>query len=170
MCQGNTASIVLTCAGKKATAIAASPHDHVCALLVDGTVECWGSNAAGQLGNGRTDSSLLPVPVQGLRNATTVVAGNTHTCALLTNGTVECWGEQAMLCAGAAGGLDNCGLPCSMKPVPVVGLSGVIAIAAGSTHTCALLSGGTVQCWGDNLSGELGDGTMNNALAPVPVQ
>jgi alpha-tubulin suppressor-like RCC1 family protein len=170
MCQGNTASIVLSCDGKKVTAIAASPHDHVCALVADGTVDCWGSNEAGQLGNGKTDSSLVPVRVQNLSNVTAIVAGNTHTCALLATGTVECWGEQSMLGTGTAGGLDDCGLPCSMSPVPVVGLSAVTAIAAGSTHTCALVSGGTVECWGDNLSGELGDGTMNNQLAPVRVQ
>jgi alpha-tubulin suppressor-like RCC1 family protein len=169
-CMGNSSSVALSCQGKKVASITASPHDHVCALFPGGTAECWGGNAAGQLGNGKTESALTPVAVQNLTAATSIVAGNAHTCALLADGTVQCWGELAKLGTGLAGGLDDCGVPCSMKPVAVSGLAGVKAIAAGSTHTCALLSSGTVECWGDNVSGELGDGTMNSQLAPVPVQ
>jgi alpha-tubulin suppressor-like RCC1 family protein len=169
-CQGNTASVPITCEKNVVTAIVVSPHEHACALFADGTAQCWGANDLGQLGIGMmVGSSLSPAPVANLHNAKSLVAGNTHTCALLTDSTVQCWGELAMLGTGQSTGMDNCGFPCSLKPVQVPGLSGVTALAAGSTHTCALLSGGTVQCWGDNLSGELGDGTMNNALSPVAV-
>ena len=57
----------------------------------------------------------------------------------------------------------------SNVPVSLTGLTGVTAITAGTFQTCALLSGGTVQCWGYNLDGELGDGTTTNSNVPVSV-
>jgi alpha-tubulin suppressor-like RCC1 family protein len=172
---GNNGSVVInvtTVVGRVATALSLSPGSHGCALLSDGTVKCWGYNVAGQLGDGTTTTSSTPVSVSNLSGATAVSTGNVHTCALLTGGTVECWGSQPALGNGTAAGLDDCGgLPCSMKPVPVVGLTGATAIAAGASHTCALVSGGTVQCWGDNGSGELGDGTqLSPQIAPVAVK
>jgi alpha-tubulin suppressor-like RCC1 family protein len=153
-------------------ALAAGPGSHTCALLSDTTVKCWGYNIAGQLGDGTTTDSATPVSVSNLTGATAVTTGNDHTCARLASGSAVCWGAQAAIGNGAAlGGLDDCsGLPCSMKPVPVMGLSDVTAIAAGALHTCAV-TGGAVQCWGDNASGELGDGTqVTPQLAPVSVK
>ncbi len=160
------------------TALAAG-LDYTCALLSGGTVECWGDNSLGSLGDGTTTGpetcsgnpcSTTPVVVQGLSDVTALAAGGGQTCALLSGGTVACWGynEYGQIGAGPTSGPQECGGnpdPCSTMPMPVAGLSGVTALAAGSSHTCALLSDGTVACWGLNSYGELGDGTSTGPLA-----
>jgi len=132
-----------------------------CALLSGGTVECWGDNTDGQLGNGTTTNSLTPVAVSGLSGVTAISAGWNSACALLSSGTVECWGDNTdgQLGNGTTTGTCPDGDPCSPTPVAVSGLSGVTAISAGNSFVCALLSGGSVQCWGDNNYGELGNGS-----------
>jgi alpha-tubulin suppressor-like RCC1 family protein len=135
-------------------------NDSACALLSGGSVQCWGLNAYGQLGNGTTTNSSTPVAVTGLTGAVAVSAGDSA-CALLSDGTVQCWGlnQDGSLGNGTTTGPDNCGgAACSMTPVAVTGLTGVAAISVGASP-CALLSGGTVQCWGWNLYGQLGIGT-----------
>jgi alpha-tubulin suppressor-like RCC1 family protein len=137
---------------------------HTCALLSDGTVECWGLNEYGELGNGTTSNSSSPVAVNGVEGATAITAGNIHTCVLLSNGTVQCWGYNS---DGEIG--DGTFTFDSTTPIQVTGLNGVTAIAAGYTHTCALLSDGTAKCWGDNTYGELGNGTTADSNIPVAV-
>jgi alpha-tubulin suppressor-like RCC1 family protein len=147
---------------------------HTCALLSNGTVECWGAAYHGQLGNGTTTGSQVctngacsttPVEVSGLTGVIAIAAGAAHTCALLSNHTVQCWGLNTFgqLGNGMSMGPQTCTAGgtygCSSLPVVVSGLSGATAITAGHGHTCALLSGGTVACWGDNAYGELGNGS-----------
>ncbi len=160
-----------------ATAISVGGNS-ACALLLDGAVQCWGQNRYGQLGNGTTITSTTPVAVSGLADATAVSTGGAYqgegaACALLSGGTVQCWGDNyhGELGNGSTTGPDRCcgvgesdggcagTLPCSTTPVAVGGLMGATAISVGGVSTCALLSGGTVQCWGDNYYGELGIGT-----------
>ncbi len=138
---------------------------HTCAVIADGTVRCWGANDQGQLGDGTTTTpEPNPVPVSGLANAVAVAAGSKHTCALRADGTVVCWG------ANNVGQLGS-GTPTTPRllPVPVSGLSNAVALAAGAFHTCALQVDGHVRCWGNNASGQLGDGTTANQPAPVLV-
>jgi alpha-tubulin suppressor-like RCC1 family protein len=114
-----------------------------------------------QLGNGTETNSSTPVAVTGLTGATAISVGGNSACALLSDGTVQCWGENSAgkLGNGTTTGPDNCGgVACSMTPVAVTGLTSVAAISVGGSP-CALLSGGTVQCWGGNGYGELGIGT-----------
>lgn len=145
------------------TAISAR-RGHVCALLQDATVRCWGENYAGQLGDGTTTDQLSPVAVTGLSGVTAVTAGESHTCALLEDATIRCWGSDA---SGALG--DGAPTQTRLAPVAVAGLSGATAIGAGSEFTCALLADTTVRCWGFNGQGRLGDGTGVDRLSPTPV-
>ena len=146
-----------------ATAIATG-GSHTCALVSGGKVSCWGWNVFGELGDGIYDNSNVPVRVTGLTGAIAIAAGYLHTCALLSGGTVQCWGYNAY---GQLGdGTYNAG---SNVPMSVSGMTGATATAAGGGHTCALISGGSVQCWGRNSLGQLGNGTPNSSSVPVGV-
>lgn len=136
---------------------------HTCALATSGSVQCWGSNLSGQLGNGTFSNSALPTVVVSLSTpAIRIAAGGLHTCALLETGTVACWGrnEYGQLGDGTSGDGDDLTRDNNSPfPVSVIDLTGAIEIAAGGNHTCALLASGEMKCWGANASGELGDGT-----------
>ena len=138
---------------------------HFCAIVVGGAVRCWGRNDAGQLGDGTTTQSHVPVAVSGLTAAALGGdGGRDHSCAALTGGSVMCWGDNGYGQIGVSS-LDS---SLTAVLVPIIGGSAV-ALAAGRYHTCALFSGGPVLCWGDNSYGQIGDGTNNDAFDPVAV-
>ena len=145
------------------TALALGEY-HTCALS-NGGVKCWGSGGSGQLGDGNGTQSYTPVDVTGLTSGVqAIAAGDNHTCAL-SNGAVLCWGDNYNDALGS--GSDDLTQPNSLVPLPVSGLtSGVQAIAAGGHSACALVSG-TVQCWGWNNHGQLGNNS--NVNSPIPV-
>jgi len=122
-----------------------------------GGVYCWGYNKNGELGDGHNINSNLSefeVRVRGLYDVVALAAGDNHTCALLGNGGVKCWGynEYGQLGDGTT---NNSNTPVDVKFL----FGGVVAIAAGWGHTCALIQDGGVRCWGSNQFGQLGDGT-----------
>jgi alpha-tubulin suppressor-like RCC1 family protein len=138
---------------------------HSCALISAGAAKCWGQNVAGELGDGNNTVSNVPVDVNGLTtSAIAIVGGFGHTCALTSTGGVKCWGWNDKGQLGVGNNTD------SNVPLDVSGLtSGVVAVAAGVQHTCAITSAGGVKCWGLNAYGELGTGTNIGSRVPVDV-
>ncbi len=167
-----------------AGAIAIGDH-HVCALLTNKSVTCWGG---GELTSGLV-WFIPPTAISGIATARAIAAGGTHTCAILDNGTTTCWdvtqtgfGSPGSItgisaaahialgffsgCVSLVDGRLQCWTHDSTTPVEKTGIVGVVDVASGGDrfshppldHTCAALSDGHVQCWGTNFFGELGDG------------
>ena len=136
---------------------------HGCALMRDATVQCFGDNSHGQLGDGTTINHP-PTAVPGLTNVAQIAAGIHHSCALLKSGVVKCWGGNKYGQLGDGTRIDR------LTAAPAVGLTDVAEIAFGSDHGCALGKDGSVRCWGRNGDGEAGDGTNEDKLVSVRVE
>lgn len=144
--------------------------EFACALSKGGRVFCWGGNANGELGNGTTADSNVPVRVDmggALKDKRVVslAAGRFHTCALTTERGIYCWGRNN---AGQLGDgtLTNSSVPVKVAPGALPPKKAQ-AIVAGVTHTCALSVKGRIYCWGANSSGQLGDGSTTDSTVPV---
>lgn len=147
--------------------------DHACALVRPpppgkGSVWCWGANGEHQLGVMEdTDDRTSPVLVAGLDDPTQLAAGDRHNCAV--DGTaVKCWGANGSLQLGDSN-------PSSNDLNTLTFNESVLGVAAGSSHSCALLMNGTktaTECWGHNGQGQLGRGASaddGNSSVPLPV-
>jgi alpha-tubulin suppressor-like RCC1 family protein len=138
--------------------------DHVCALRTDGAAYCGGANAEGQLGDGTTTDRPGPVAVSGGLVFQAISSGGWHTCGLTTGGAAYCWGSNFWSALGDGSELDD--RPTKrLSPVAVAGGLVFQAIRGGSLHTCGLTTGGAAYCWGANLFGQVGDGTMMGDVA-----
>ena len=135
---------------------------HACAIYNNGNVACWGRNTQGELGNGSTESSYAPRIVTGLSHVTKLALGYEHTCAITAGHTVSCWGYNNQ---GQVGDGSSPSQP-HYSPTSVPSLSGVVDIAAGAFHTCAVTGDGNVYCWGADANSQLGDGGGANVASP----
>jgi alpha-tubulin suppressor-like RCC1 family protein len=147
-------------------AIQSTPGGYfTCAMLPDRTMQCWGRNQDGQLGNGdSTTDTALPGPVLGLGPVANFAAGGYHACGLMSDGTARCWGRNTR---GQVGdGTSNSPIT---QPHAVSGLSTAAALSLGGYHSCALLLDGTVQCWGQSDFGQIGAPGLAFSATPVTV-
>ncbi len=134
---------------------------HTCGLSATGEASCWGLNDHGQLGDGTFVDRPLPTGVRGRFQS--LVAGNAHTCGIMS-GEVLCWGDNTF------GQLGDSSTESRPNPTRVRGLPGsAVRLSAGAVSTCAILVDGRAYCWGQNVHGELGDGTRENRTSPSPV-
>jgi hypothetical protein len=139
----------------------AAGWNHTCAVTGSGVAYCWGLNREGQVGDGSRLDRLEPRQIT--TSVMALAAGSAHTCAI-AEGQVLCWGENR------SGQLGDGTTEARPSPTPVTGLTGTpTAIVAGAAHSCVLLADGTALCWGQNLHGQLGNGSTTNATTPRPV-
>ncbi len=164
-------------AGKSIAALAVG-SSHRLALCTDGTLAAWGNNSSAQLGDGTRTTSSTPVLVSRIgalagKDVIAISAGSSHSLALCADGTMAAWGDNS---DGQLGTSETTLDPFGYYLVPaVVSRAGILAgktiktLAAGSTHSLALCTDGTLACWGDNYYRQLGDGTATNAPLPKAV-
>lgn len=157
-------------AGKTITDISVGGY-HAC-VLAGGAVYCWGYNVVGQLGNGTTTNSSVPVAVNAAgvlagKTITGIAAGYNHTCARDSDGKAYCWGSGTL---GSLGNntTTNSAVPVAVSTTGVLNGKALSALTSGEGHSCGLDSG-AAYCWGYNNVGQLGDNTTANALVPVAV-
>lgn len=151
--------------GRRVTQLAAGAH--TCAVLEDGAVRCWGSNGAGRLGYGSqlaTDQSIGDdeTPAEwgrdvdidnGNRRVEQIAVGNGHTCVLLEGGSVRCWGSggQGRLGYGSTESVGDNETPAQWGRDVDLG-SDALYVGVGNGHTCAVLQGGALRCWGNDIA------------------
>lgn len=128
-----------------------------CFILKSGNVKCWGVKDL----SSEAETPLIndkPVLLEGLLGPVESIAiGRTHACALLKSGEVQCWGKNKY------GQLGNGAFSDSLSPVKVIDLpTKALSVSAGTDHSCALLEGDEIMCWGRNTHGQLGNGTKNS--------
>lgn len=141
---------------------------HACVLLTGGGVRCWGDGLNGALGYGVTTGYPItegPVNVGNVSlggPAIQVATGSSHSCALMQDGAVRCWGFNlfGQLGLGNTTMLGDNELPTSVGPIDLG--APALQVSAGNYHTCALLEGGDVRCWGEGDDGRLGLGNTND--------
>jgi alpha-tubulin suppressor-like RCC1 family protein len=147
--------------------------DHSCALKTNGNAYCWGSNAYGQLGVARFDTTcgsgnsqyrcaITPQQVQPGVKFASISTGERHTCAITTTREAYCWGANDQ---------NQLGQPAFSGPtlLKVPGSLPWAQISAGSSHTCAVRTDGALFCWGSNDRGQLGNADFSSGFSPVRV-
>ena len=139
-------------------------NEYSCGITDTDDAYCWGKNNDGQLGNGSTASTDIPVLVSGDLAFLEIANGRAHTCGITNTGDAYCWGN------GSDGQLGNDSTADSNIPVAVSGDLSFTKISAGANHTCGITATGETYCWGRNYYGQLGNGAGKvDSRVPVPV-
>lgn len=139
---------------------------HACAVRAGGSVVCWGWNGSGQLGDGtKGNQRLVPVRAKQVQAVVGLAVGGDHTCGRTGGDLVLCWGENALGELGDGNTTEVTG-PARVRPVH----SPVTVISGGSSHTCIVTADENARCWGNNVYGEIGNGTHNAQSSAVVVK
>ncbi len=142
----------------------AAGYLQTCAVTTAGAAKCWGSNYAGEVGDGTVTPRLAPVSVVGLTSGTKMISAGGVMCAVAAGRAVKCWG------ANYYGQVGDGTTAQRHSPTQVLGItSGALWVGAGNTHACAVTSAGAAKCWGGNDEGQLGDGTITQRHSPRQV-
>lgn len=160
---GETSMARVTIAASGVGTTIAAGLGHSCSVDVLGDAYCWGSNTAGQLGDGTNTYGASPQRVVDVSGLVSIVAGEIHTCALTDAGDVYCWG------AGGDGQLGHGTFDTENRPVLVSGGLTFRSLSAGHWHTCGVTTADEVWCWGLGAAGQLGDGGTVSSNVPVQV-
>ena len=161
---------------REAASIAAG-NAHSCAIE-NSRAYCWGENDYGQLGDGRTADSGVPVAVdasgalagQQITQISAGGGGGLDTCALTSTGAAFCWGSNYDGGLGAGRTGSSSSVPVAVDTGGALAGRKLVQISTGSNGACVLDSAGAAYCWGDNDFGEIGDGRTVSSTVPVPVQ
>ena len=164
-CDADACDPGLECKGEGCSCVSSltAGDEHTCAIKLDGTVHCWGSNMVSQLGQMMMTESLLPIEVPGPFGdgmAADIVAARDHTCAVREDEVAYCWGDNEL------GQVDpSSGFLQIANPSIVAFATGAIAVGVGDNHTCLARNTGTSStCWGDNSTFQL----TGMAAGPTP--
>ncbi len=147
--------------------------NHVCALMDDDNVYCWGRNIVGQLGNGTNNSSSVPtmVDMTGVLSGKTIKSlaiGNETTCALASDEQVYCWGDGGDGLLGN-GSNSNQRSPVAVSTAGVLNGKKIKSLHLNSGLACVIADDDMVYCWGNGGDGQLGNGTFANSNIPVAI-
>ncbi|HET6230866.1 MAG TPA: hypothetical protein VFE05_12405 [Longimicrobiaceae bacterium] len=161
---GSSVPLLVSAPGVTFTSVSAGSL-HTCATATGGIAYCWGDNSEAQVGDSTTLTRSVPTLVARHLAFTSVTSGNRHSCGTVASGGVYCWGSDSngQLGDGATGFAR-------VAPVAVTGgFSFTAAEGRGGFHSCALAAAGKPYCWGENVAGQLGEGSHTSYSIPVPV-
>ena len=173
--------IAINLGTKKTAAAVSAGGGHVCAILDDNSLKCWGYNSHGQLGHEGTNNwgdnsahTLSSIPAVDLgtdKTAVAISAGDKHTCVILNDASLKCWGYNGYGQLGN-GNVNNLGdasgeMGDGLAVVSLGTDKTAKAISAGTSHTCAILDNDSIKCWGLNHYEQLGAGSITNETCTI---